>query len=168
MTDETTKSKLPPLEQVREETTMRIITVNTFSYPKTLMKTSMRQTGSRGAESVITAQVIKLTDPRIQGFMPSKVWWDDINRSFDILFYVNTTLPKAVRPFKDNTYFMYFYPSGYVVEYDATMRVFIDQIKTNIGMAYVFMFGDETYNDIINDPDRKVASYQEAIEEHQR
>jgi hypothetical protein len=149
MTQEINKSGLPPLQEVVEQVTMRIITVNTNSMPKVVKETTLTVTNERGHKSNVVAPIIEITDSRVQGFMPSKIWWNDSDDSFDILFYVNNSLPKAVRPFKDKMYLMSFYPQSMTVEYDVNVRLFLDQIKTNAGMAFVVMFGDESYKSLV-------------------
>lgn len=167
---EIAKSGLPPLEQIREESTMRIITVNTSPFKRKQVETFMMVSndgkycsphasyavavGSGLQPGPLVATLLHLDDERIKGFMPSKVWTFSSLFSmieFNILYYINTTLPKAVKPFKDNTYLMYFTPRpGDVIEYDVNVRFFMDQIMVpGVGMTYVVMFGDESYEDIV-------------------
>lgn len=157
MTEEQQQSGLPSLEQVREEQTMRIYTINTKQFPSKRVETTLRLTNPVGTpnDRPMIGVLINIDDKRIKEFMPSKVWASEQTQRhevvFDVLFYVNTTLPKAVRPFKDNTYLLYFFPGyGDVIEYNAEMRIFMDQVHVpKFGTAYVIMFGEETYNDII-------------------
>lgn len=160
-------SGLPSIEKIREEATMRIITLNTAPFYRRQVETFMTVTNDRKTPSLVTldgsglqsrnplvATLLHLDDERIKGFMPSKVWADSYQspqHELNILYYINTTMPLAVKPFKDNTYLMYFMPApGDVIEYDVNVRFFMDQVMVpDLGMIYVVMFGDESYKDIV-------------------
>lgn len=150
-------SALPPIDEVREQSTMQIITVSTKPFRRETVKTSLCVVSEGGKRSNVVSSLITFDDKRVKGYMPSKVWWNDRDECFDVLFYVNSSLPKSVRPFKDNTYLLYVYPQyGQTLEYDVNIRVFIDQVKTNVGMAHVFMFGDESYHAITMTPNKDI------------
>lgn len=147
---------LPPLEEIREANTMRIIVVDSNDFAKEVLKTSMFSVGHDDEREPLYATVVKITDERVKGFMPSKVWWDDATEQFQLLYYVNPSLPKATKPFKDNTYMMYVYVDNCPeLEYDLSMRLFIDQVNTVYGMMHVIMFGDETRDLLIIDDEKE-------------
>ena len=155
------QSILPSVEEVREEQTMKIITVSTLGLERERVKTTLTRTNkSLEISSVpIFTTLIRIDDEQVKEYMPSKVWCDDSldiedmgARNFNILFYVNSTMPKIVRPFKTNTYFMYFVPErGDIIEYDVNIRLFMDQVHTkHAGLIYVVMFGEDEYAQIVD------------------
>lgn len=147
-------SGMPPIEEVREANTMKIITVNTYHFEQTLVETALRTVHPDGTSDPLIANIMTISDERVKGFMPSKVWTNPKESiglpPFNILYYVNSALPQAVKPFKDNTYLMYFRPKPEdVIEYDINLRIFMDQIQTNMGTVFVAMFGDEVAGEIV-------------------
>jgi len=150
-------TSLPPIEEIRKQNTMRIITIDSSRYLCETKKTALDVVDIDGQIKSVYAKIIAIDDPRVNQFMPSKVVWNDKSEAFDVIFYVADSLPKAVRPFEGNTYLMYFYPNyGDEVHYDVTMRLFIDQVKTPHGLAMIVMFGDEVYNHVTLTPKKDV------------
>jgi hypothetical protein len=162
------QSILPGVEQVRDEQTMKIITVSTSGlkrqFVKTTLEISLPNASPNEPPVPLYAYLVKLDDNRIKEYMPSKVWYDPSEKTglgtlhnFNILFYVNKTMPQTVRPFKENTYVMFFVPQkGEVIEYNCNIRLFMDQVLTEEGeMAFVIMFGEEEYGQIVVNMDKK-------------
>lgn len=101
--------------------------------------------------SDLQVNLITIKDDSIKGFMPSKIW-HDVAHGFVLLYYINPTLPLAVRPFKGNTHLMHFeLTPGINIEYDARIRLYIDQVKVIERMHCVSIFGDESYDAIIKE-----------------
>ncbi|TFG98712.1 hypothetical protein E4H12_05285 [Candidatus Thorarchaeota archaeon] len=154
MTEEQ-KSVLPPIEEVREASTMKVVTVNTKQFEKTLVETALRAIHPDGTSDPLIANIMTIADERVKGFMPSKVWADlhpqhNWTGDFNVLYYVNPILPQAVKPFQDNTYLLYFHHNpNDVIEYDINLRIFMDQVPTHKGNVFVIMFGDETAGEIV-------------------
>ena len=148
------QSGLPPLEDIREEQTMRIYTITTDKFERIQVETTLMVSHPDKAPRPLVATVIMIDDDRVKEYMPSKVWAtaSPFDRPvFKVLYYINTSLPQAVKPFKDNTYLMYFIPDDdEVIEYDVNVRMFMDQVAVpGHGMVYVLMFGNESYDDIV-------------------
>lgn len=131
-------SFLPPVEPT-EVKRMRIERLHLQSFPMNRCKTKF--TLANKGESIF-AQVYKVDNESTRGFIPTKVWSED--GQFHFLYYVSEFLPKAARPFGDDPCYVFcvYTKNGDVIEYDADIRIFIDQIQTPIGMAYVFIFGE--------------------------
>lgn len=154
-------SGMPPIEEIREAQTMRIYTVNTSPFERKIVETTLIAANPNKVHKrrPIVATLIKLEDDRVKEYMPSKVWGNPVTSTafsqsptnFDVLFYVNASMPQTVRPFKENTYLLFFVPeSEDVIEYDVNLRIFMDQVPVDgLGMTYVIMFGEETYKELI-------------------
>ncbi len=97
----------------------------------------------------LKAMVCEITDKRVLGYIPSKtfnVGWNE----FMLMFYINETLPDAVRPFKKRMFAMWAqldYEEALL--YDINIRLFMDQVKTDTGFVYFFIFGEDEYDSII-------------------
>lgn len=138
------KSSLPPLEEIIEQASMKIVTIKISAFPSELWETNVYKQAGGGRRVPLVARVYEVDDRavEVQGYLPSKIWYDD---GLYGLFYVNETLPKAARPFKGKLYVMYTYiDPNVVLDYDANIRVLIDQVLMQDGkMAHLFVFGEE-------------------------
>lgn len=81
----------------------------------------------------------------VDGYMPSRVWYDPNVSTYRMTFYVGGGLPDSVRPFKGGS--MYIFEAlpveGEVMTYDKELSMFVDHVpnsSTPIGVAYLFVF----------------------------
>ncbi|MCK9371195.1 hypothetical protein M0R04_14885 [Candidatus Dojkabacteria bacterium] len=99
----------------------------------------------------LKAQLCEITESRVLGYIPSKTLNTGWNE-FMMMFYINETLPDAARPFKKKMYAMWAPLYEYeTLLYDINTRLFMDQIETNDGFVYFFIFGEDEYDSIIAD-----------------
>jgi len=137
------KSILPTASEVLANQSMRIYrtTLDKFKYKQVKTKFDFvdEQTQKR---TPVSANIYKIDDPKSLGYMPSKIWHHD--GAFNLLFYTSPTMPDTARPFGNAPCYAFtlFVRDGTSVEYDWQTRIFIDQIPTNIGMAYMFIFAE--------------------------
>lgn len=137
------KSILPPVGEVKAAQSMRIYrtTIDKFKYTqvKTHIEFVDETTGERTNAS---PNVYRIDDEKILGYMPSKIWHHE--GTFNLLFYTSPMMPDTARPFGNAPCYAFtlFVRDGTSVEYDWQTRIFIDQIPTIIGMAYVFIFAE--------------------------
>lgn len=137
------KSLLPSASEVNETQMMRIYRsqLNNFKYNN--VKTNIELVDeTNGERTIASPNIYRIDDPKTIGYMPSKIWHDD--DGFNMLFYTNPAMPNAARPFGDRPCYAFtlFVRYGTSVEYDWQTRIFIDQIQTKVGMAYVFLFSE--------------------------
>lgn len=137
------QSMLPSAKEVTQTQMMRIYRtmLNKFEYKN--VKTAIELVDeTSGKRSFASPNVYRIDDPNITGYMPSKIWHDD--NGFNLLFYTSPSMPPASRPFGDRPCYAFtlFVRYGLSVEYDWQTRIFIDQIQTKVGMAYVFIFSE--------------------------
>lgn len=98
----------------------------------------------------LTATVFKIEDEAVGGYLPTRVWHD--STQIVLLYYVSKSLPDTVRPFGKVTYAIVIPMSSTdtIVEYDLSLRVFIDQVISPSGeMFYTILFGQEVYDQLI-------------------
>lgn len=105
----------------------------------------------------VRGRLFELNDPEIQGYLPSRVWYDVPGHAFRLSFYTGETLHPNVRPFKDaKTYMLVVHPESHdAVHYPAEWRLFIEHVVCTpytAGIAYVFLFGEDLYDQIIATP----------------
>lgn len=137
------KSLLPSANEVQTAQMMRIYrtTLDKFKYKqvKTKFDFVVEQTQKRVP---VSANIYKIDDPNSLGYMPSKIWHHD--GTFNLLFYTSPMMPDTARPFGNAPCYAFtlFVRDGTSIEYDWQTRIFIDQIPTNIGMAYMFIFAE--------------------------
>lgn len=141
--EESQNSALPDCGYVSEianvEPRMRIYRVALNSFESQVRETSIDMVNDEtGMASTVVASVYKVDDLTINGFMPSKVWYDG---GFQLLYYVSPSLPDRARPFGyDPCYvFSVCVPDGESIVYDWNISLFIDQIMTSNGMLYLFI-----------------------------
>jgi hypothetical protein len=94
----------------------------------------------------LQARICEIDGEGIQGAIPSKIFahgWDE----FTLVYYINDSLPPAVRPFKGKTYMMWAYLCKHEsLLYNTQATLFIDQINTDHGLIYVFIFDETNHN----------------------
>ena len=137
------KSLLPSTDDIQAAQSMRIYrtTLDKFKYKqvKTKFDFVVEQTQKR---IPVSANIYKIDDPKSLGYMPSKIWHHD--GTFNLLFYTSPMMPDTARPFGNAPCYAFtlFVRDGTSIEYDWQTRIFIDQIPTNVGMAYMFIFAE--------------------------
>jgi hypothetical protein len=144
------KSFLPPVEDVRNVQVMQIHQLAVNDFPWKRLQTKFNIVDKLGKSKRISAMVYRLDDEATRGYLPTKMWYHD--GSFRMLYYVSPALPMQARPFKDKPCYMFaIYPKvNEIIEYEASVRVFIDQVQNNtIGLGYIFMFGEDDARDIL-------------------
>lgn len=129
---------------------MRTIGLHTSSIVKSTLAVQYNEEDAVSAHGVLSV----ISDENVRGYLPSRVWYDNDARVFRVSYYTNTTLSANARPFKDgNTYVLVFTPEEDVVyQYPEDWRVFIEHVvypPGPIGIAYVLIFGEDMYNEII-------------------
>jgi hypothetical protein len=139
------KSTLPPPEEMKALQTMTVTTKKLADFTSKKVKVNFFTDGEP-----VTAALYEIDDPKIVGYMPSKMWWS--NDGLYMLYYTCQGMPAAARPFGDKPVYCFcFLYENREVEYDANWRVFLDQINTPGGMLFVAMFGNDLYNEIVKE-----------------
>lgn len=151
------KSCMPGFEEVRSQYVMKMIQVRMsdlkcHGHKETFVEYS---TGNDTNRKPLYATVYEVTDPRLVGFPPAKVWQQD--GEIYMLFYATEGAIHAGRPFGDSSVFIFAFSVDYdqVVEYDVGMKVLIQQIPFGPKTTYVFSFASSEYENVINDPQEK-------------
>lgn len=150
-------SNLPPIEQIESDYVMKIERLIVNDYPvqpvRTLLDLKSTVFGFRVQNLMV--DLYKVWEPRVLGYMPSKVWITDVSDQgiprLEMSFYVNNTLPAQSRPFGDQPMYVFAIqvePTE-TIEYNVETRVFIDHIMYNGKVWYLFCFGQDHYNGII-------------------
>jgi len=154
------KSHLPLVEEIMEEKRHCMMNVKNVSIHhdqwkvvKTLFE--VRDEVSGEVYSFVGKLGI-LEDDCILGYLPSKIWVEGGDEgeieTFRFLFYINDSLPDQLRPFKEKTYVLWnLIKSNHTLLYDLNTRLFMDQIKTDIGWIYVMVFDEANYKLIVDD-----------------
>jgi hypothetical protein len=151
----TNKTNLPPVEEVKsQQITMKIELVDVSSYPSQKCTTKFGIVDRWHDENSrqLVANVYKIDEPRTLGFIPTKIWCDHVNHFWTLLYYINGTLPIAVRPFGDQPCYLFTYAPkiSETIEYDPTALVFIDQsMHPEDGMTYIVIFGEDQLKNVL-------------------
>ena len=141
------QSNLPSVEEVMEEKRRKLMNVKVRSVPDYEWK-KVRSLLEYGDGEDVYVNICQISGEEA-GYIPSKVWYDN---GFKLLFYMNDSMPDEIRPFSDETYLMYFkLEVDKVLKYDIDIRMFMDQIMTDIGMVYFCVFGKSNYKLIIGE-----------------
>lgn len=143
---------LPSMEESVNLYKMRIEGIWLKDYECNRVQTTFDVQQSPADVSPLYMELYEISEPRIQGYMPSKIMYDARREDLACTFYCNDTLPDRVRPFgTDPMYVGVYYPDDVrdTVLYDIECRLFVDQVVTGSGIAYVFVFGQETYEKIV-------------------
>lgn len=106
---------------------------------------------SDGTSKPLRAGVIKVDNESTLGYIPTKCWYDHANAAIVLLYYISSALPNAARPFGNKPCYIYTVKTTdyLVVEYDAETRIFIDQVATDEGMMYMFIFGEDDMQKVL-------------------
>jgi hypothetical protein len=98
----------------------------------------------------LTTTLFTIEDETVGQYLPTKVWISPLS-GVTLLYYVSASLPDQVRPFKDGKSYALVVPLTVdeVIEYDAEIRLLIDQVPTEHGLTYVFLFADDAYKKLI-------------------
>lgn len=139
-------------DDIRKQVAMSMRTVGLHS--NSIVKSTLAvQTNMEDAQSAHGFLSV-ISDDDVRGYLPSRVWYDNASGVFRVSYYTNPTLHVNARPFKDgNTYVLVFMPEeDKVYQYPEDWRVFIEHVVcpvAPIGIAYVMIFGEEMYSEII-------------------
>jgi hypothetical protein len=151
-------TQLPTFEQQHALHTMQIVRLDVTLFKRTKVSTHFDIVSDKyEPERNVQVQLFTVDDPRVRGYLPSKVWVHDdpqseIGPRIEMSFYVNPTLPAAAKPFGDGPMYVFALQSDTeeVVEYDVQTRIFIDHILgTDGNIWYVFCFGQAQYDQIV-------------------
>lgn len=147
-------SSMPPIEQVKDLYTMKMERIVVEDYPWKQCDThiDIRVRGSGEVRAVVDLYTV--SEPRVQGYLPSKVWMSrtrDLSHVTEMVFYCNPTLPDGARPFGDGPMYcwMMAVSSDMTVEYDVEARVFVDQVVFEGAVWYVFVCGEDQLGKLI-------------------
>lgn len=138
------QTALPDMNTVATAQKMRIYRTQLCDFPYNNVKTHLDLVDERTKKrSTVSANIYRIDDPKALGYMPSKIWHTDAE-GFNLLFYTSPMMPDTARPFGNAPCYAFtlFVRDGTSVEYDWQTRIFIDQIPTNVGMAYMFIFAE--------------------------
>jgi hypothetical protein len=140
------ESTLPPPEEVILDTRITIVVRRLEEKDATSVSTTFTDTNNNS----ITGTLWKLSDPKTESYLPSKLWFDNYTKKFTVLYYVSNGLPDSVRPFKNGTYVLVLETDVDEIMYDASIHILIDQIQTPTGTKHVIVFGANSYEHLID------------------
>lgn len=138
-------------DDIRKQVAMSMRTIGLHN--NGIVKSTLAIQTNTGVETAL-GYLSVISDENVRGYLPSRVWYDRDAGVFRVSYYTNPTLHVNARPFKDgNTYVLVFMPEeDTVYQYPEDWRVFIEHVvypPAPIGIAYVMIFGEEMYNEII-------------------
>jgi hypothetical protein len=136
--------------QEKEAATMTIRQLHVADYQSKTVTTTIRNVLNEDKDSQVTVKLFTIECEDIDGYLPSKVWADESGQ-FNLLFYCTPSLPAGARPFQGGPIYFMAFPVGLgeVIEYDVSLRVFVDQVIINHHCWYVFMFGQDQYDKVV-------------------
>lgn len=139
---------LPPPEKVRAQQVMKMVCIKLSDQPH--HKVDLNITAIiDGQPTPVSALLCQITDPSVAGHLPSKVWCRD--DEIYLLFYASESIPEDQRPFGSGRSFVAALGvrHGVTIEYDLGTRMYNDQVQTEAGTVYLFMFGDDSYDKLV-------------------
>lgn len=142
------KSNLPDFNEVKSLNTMSMRRLKLSEMPvshETLALNVVR----KGKSAPMQAPVYRIDNEEFNGYLPSKVWYRDDDIHF--LFYTSTAITPEQKPFGTNTTYVVAceVDSDMVIEYEAGLRIFIDQVHGDEETIYVFMFDQLVYDELV-------------------
>lgn len=147
----TTTSSLPPFEEMHDAFHVKITNLQLSKCSKLLdQHTSIKMKVDNLERDLIT-DVYVIDDPMVGEYLPSKVW-NSLTHGIMLLYYVSKSLPDGVRAFKNGRSYAIVIECvdpNVVIEYDASIRLLIDQVPTPTGISYVIMFADDVIDKLI-------------------
>ena len=148
------KSALPPIEEVKAHNTMKMVRVRLSELP--YHSGTFKFDGvdkESGVRFPLIAPIYEIGDHIARGYLPSKAWWRSEDDDVHFLFYVQESMPPETRPFgTGKSYISAMYiGEDTVIEYEVGLHIFIDQVQTQTGTLYVFMFGEKEYKNVVMD-----------------
>lgn len=161
-------SNMPDPEIIKEEIEMqrmRVTTISILPCRWKVVETNFDISYGMNPTTVpFRAEICELDEEEVRGYLPSKVWWEKVvgdksareHGTFKLLYYVNEQMPQTVRPFGGKIYAMKAYVSDGSLYYDSAIRMFVDQIMTDGGMVYFFIFDELTMKEILNINEQKI------------
>jgi hypothetical protein len=141
------RSTLPPVDDIKEK--LRIVRIVLSKFPSKTVEMHVEVLDGDQKRPVY-ALVTIIDSDAVRGYLPTKLF--PTNEGVEVLFYTNPKLPDAARPFKQGKTYIALAVVEYnkVIQYDADLRVLIDQFVSLDGeLVYVFVFGDEQYDSIV-------------------
>lgn len=162
-----TQSLLPLPDEILKEKRqrmMRVEIVNIKHSSGECVKTFFELRNNITGEFIgsLYGAVCEIDDSRVIGYLPSKIWYEDISSIvkpldcalggvFNLLYYVNDTLPVGIKPFSDKMYLFWSYLDPLeTLMYDIDIRMFMDQIKFKDDMVYIMIFDEANYKLIVD------------------
>ena len=150
------KSEMPSFNQTKDLYTMKMLqySVGTWNECPSIGHFPTHIENLETGE-MIHMRVHKFTGEDVRGNVPRKVWWDNEQEEWKVMFYSTQAVEIEDRQLKDK--FCCFMSCcatdlpkiGYHIE----MTMLIDQIKgPNDEMYYVFMFSETSLSDIVEMP----------------
>jgi hypothetical protein len=136
-TDDRIRIKIVPLFESVENTFVQIV-------PDVITRVS-RVRGDVWEDAVV--DMFMITHPVARRYLPSRVYWDENEDCFCLLYYTNPAINTPRFAGEDETVYAFAIALDPEVElmYDMHARVFIDQIKIGTKMFCLFFFGDRDY-----------------------
>lgn len=153
------ETNLPPIEEVQATQYMQIVRICLNEYVQEHVTTKLYSVIDGKPAKQIETSLIEIDDDRIRGYIPSKIFV--VGDSIQLLFYTSPSLPDGARPFgKGKTYVVLYFPRpDEVVEYDVDTRVLVDQLIIRDRLAYVFLFEEKKYKEMIFEPPTDAVLY---------
>lgn len=144
------QSGLPPVEEVRSAISIRVVSVPLSECEVIPDVETTIQVITKDGEKPLVTNVYVITTPEVGQYLPSKVWHDE-NDGFMMLYYISPSLPAQARPFGKGKAYAIVTPLHHsaVLEYRADVRLLVDQIVTPSGTHHFFIFGEDSYKDLI-------------------
>ena len=148
-----TQTLLPPPSEVYDSLCVKIINLPlTHNKTENNVTTTLNiKSNTDGSTTPVVATLYTIADDIVGEYLPSRVWFSS-EYGVTLLYYVSSTLPSQVRPFKNGKSYVLVIPIDDildVVDYDADLRLLIDQVETPSGISYVIMFADDVYEKLI-------------------
>lgn len=146
------KSSLPfeeVKEAIAEEKRLNTMTITTVLLDR--CKSTRARLNMEADGVPLDVVVYEIDNEKVLGYLPSKVWWHT-DEGLELLYYVSPALPQQARPFGDEpVYCFYTLMENQSFTYDATWRVFLDQVQTPAGTLLVCMFNKDLYEHIVRE-----------------
>lgn len=143
-------SNLPPAEEIKAQNTMSMRQLKLKQLPWQVLDLNINVVRN-GESNPITAIVYTIDNDDYRGYLPSKVWYLNDDEDIHFLFYTSSSILAEQKPFgTKNTYIATLAVADTdVIEYESGCRLFIDQVNDGEDTIYVFMFDQDTYDELV-------------------